>query len=195
MTYEVEKKFPVNDLQSLEATLLGMGASPFIEEVEFDVYFQHPSRDFIQTDEAIRIRRVGEHVCVTYKGPRIDRTTKTRREIELPLGMGPDVDGSWQELFIALGFTPVEPIVRKTRRLSTLVWEGRELTLALDDVEGLGTFIEIELVVEEPELEAAKSLVGSLADHLGLKDSETRSYLCMLCDTEKGGGHVGASLL
>ena len=184
MTYEVEKKFPVNDLQSLEATLLGMGASPFIEEVEIDVYFEHPSRDFIQTDEAIRIRRVNDEHRITYKGPRIDRTTKTRREIELPLGAGQDVGQSWAELLTSLGFSPVEPIVRKTRRLSTLTWKERELTLALDNVEGLGTYVEIELVVEESELETAKSLVGSLADQLGLKETETRSYLGLLC--EKG---------
>ena len=44
-----------------------------------------PCRDFAQTDEALRIRTVGDTSFVTYKGPKLDATTKTRRELELPL--------------------------------------------------------------------------------------------------------------
>ena len=79
-----------------------------------DRYFAHPSRDFARTDEALRIRTVGASSFVTYKGPKIDVTTKTRRELELPLDPG-DADGSqFAELLTALGFTPVA-VVRKQR--------------------------------------------------------------------------------
>ena len=89
MPYEVELKFPVADPQSLANKLTAMGATILPAQEEVDLYFAHPSRDFVQTDEALRLRRKGDANCITYKGPKIDATTKTRREIELPLTSGP----------------------------------------------------------------------------------------------------------
>ena len=49
---------------------------------QVDRYFAHPCRDFARTDEALRLRRDGDDVAITWKGPRIDAATKTRRESE-----------------------------------------------------------------------------------------------------------------
>ena len=46
-----------------------------------DHYFNGHDRDFHQTDEAFRIRRMGEKNFLTYKGPKRDTDTKTRIEI------------------------------------------------------------------------------------------------------------------
>jgi len=65
-------------------------------------------------DEALRIRVVGDKSFVTYKGPKLDKTTKTRREIELPLD---PADRNGSQFCIAAcrsGFTPVT-VVRKRR--------------------------------------------------------------------------------
>ena len=102
MKYEVEQKFPVGDLAGVEARLSALGAAVSEPREEVDLYFAHPARDFAATDEALRIRRVGESNCITYKGPKIDRTTKTRREIELAIPSGAEVPDAWQELFEAL---------------------------------------------------------------------------------------------
>lgn len=81
--YEVELKFRVDDPADLERRLVGLAAR-FREPVEqVDRYFAHPSRDFARTDEALRLRRVGDDVAVTWKGPRVDAATKTRQELEL----------------------------------------------------------------------------------------------------------------
>ena len=80
--YEVEQKFQISDSPKLEAQLLGIGAAPFLQIEQVDTYFAHPARDFGQTDEAFRLRRIGEKNYVTYKGPKIDATTKTRQEME-----------------------------------------------------------------------------------------------------------------
>ena len=91
----------------------GFPIAPAQEEI--DVYFAHPARDFAQTDEALRLRRKGDANCITYKGPKIDATTKTRREIELPLAPGPESLASWTALLEAVGFRPAGE-VRKSRR-------------------------------------------------------------------------------
>ena len=85
MRYEVEQKFPVDDLATIAARLDMLGASVSKPKTEEDLYFAHPSRDFAETDEALRIRRKGDATFITYKGPKVDTTTKTRRELELPL--------------------------------------------------------------------------------------------------------------
>jgi adenylate cyclase, class 2 len=189
MLYEVEQKFPVADLQQLENQLLELKATISPPQAEADLYFAHPSRDFRQTDEALRIRRKGEKNYVTYKGPKIDATTKTRREIDLPVLPGGEMTLNWQALLEALGFRPVAE-VRKSRRKAKILWQGREVEGSLDDVEGVGSYFELELIADANGLEAAKSCIGSLAAHLGLHESERRSYLELLL--KKGpGAYIG----
>lgn len=108
--FEIEQKFrlsdPVSFLNSLKSqTVLNIEWKKCV--VETDTYFRHPTRDFVITDEALRVRRHvtftgwqlaenGEENCpktaeaeclITYKGPRLDRETKIRKELELPLGV------------------------------------------------------------------------------------------------------------
>ena len=122
-------------------------------QTEIDLYFAHPSRDFAKTDEGLRLRRKGDVNCITYKGPKIDATTKTRREIELPLAPGPESLASWTALLEAIGFRPLAE-VRKSRRKAAVPWQGRTVEASLDNVEGLGTFVEFELQAEDSGLDA-----------------------------------------
>ncbi|MDZ7620691.1 MAG: class IV adenylate cyclase, partial [Patescibacteria group bacterium] len=99
MQYEVEQKFPTEGFDAVRTKLRRLHAR-FAEttDEETDLYFNHPQRDFRETDEAFRIRRRGLANRVTYKGPKIDATTKTRRELELPLPDGEQVVHQWTEL-------------------------------------------------------------------------------------------------
>jgi adenylate cyclase class 2 len=179
MKYEVEQKFPVDDLADVQSRLIELGAAISPPQEEWDLYFVHPVRDFARTDEALRIRRKKDFYAITYKGPKIDQTTKTRREIELPLGDTAEVALQWVELLKALGFSPLAE-VRKSRRKAWVKWDNRQVEVSLDRVEQLGAFVELELVVEPAELEAARAVVASLAERLGLRNSERRSYLELL---------------
>lgn len=181
MKYEVEQKFPVDDLAAIQRQLSAMGARVSEPQEEADLYYAHPARDFAVTDEALRIRRKGGAAFITYKGPKVDATTKTRREIELPLGAEPSSSGAWGVLLESLGFRPVAE-VRKRRRKAMVSWQGRPIEMSLDELDQLGTFVELELVVLPEEVEAAKSHVASLAHALGLANSERRSYLELLLE-------------
>src|SRR5207253_9991521 len=55
---------------------------------EADHYFNAPDRDFGKTDEAFRLRRVGEQNRITYKGAKQGGPAKTRTEIEIGLEPG-----------------------------------------------------------------------------------------------------------
>lgn len=183
--YEVELKFPLSREGAVEAALVGLAARfrPAIEQV--DVYFAHPSRDFAQTDEALRLRREGDAVAITWKGPRIGQAAKTRREIELPLAALPPLAGvsatleAWSELLTALGFRRVWQVV-KCRRPARVAWQGREVEVAIDTVTGLGDFLELEIVAGAEEIPAVLACLESLAAELGCGPPERRSYLEML---------------
>ena len=122
---------------------------------------------------------MGDDNYITYKGAKLDSQTKTRREIEVPLGTGAAAAADAAALLEALGFSRVAE-VRKVRRHSTLRWQGRPLEMAIDEVEGLGDFVELEIVTGEADLAAARDVILAVADHLGLVDSERRSYLELL---------------
>jgi adenylate cyclase, class 2 len=179
MSYEVEMKFPVADPAALESRLAEFEATLAAPQSETDVYFAHPARDFAKTDEALRIRRKGSSNFITYKGPKIDAATKTRREIDLPLPPAEQAARQWTDLIEALGFTPVGD-VRKSRRKAQLDWQGRSVEVSLDQVDGLGVYVELELIAESDAVDAARSTILSLAETLGLKGSERRSYLELL---------------
>lgn len=179
MKFEVEQKFPVEDLADIECRLASAGATFTDVVIQVDRYLAHPSRDFAKTDEAIRIRQVGDANFITYKGPKIDATTKTRKEMELPLHDGVEQAEQWASLLEVLGFSPVA-VVCKRRRHAHIAWQDAEIEVALDQVEDLGDFVELEVSADEATLDTAKSKVQSLADELGLSGSEQRSYLELL---------------
>lgn len=179
MHFEVEQKHHVDDIESLVSRLADRGARPGPPQVQVDQYFTHPARDFAHTDEALRIRTVSGTSYITYKGPKLDSTTKTRQELELPLESH-DVGGRrFATLLSALGFSPLA-IVRKQRRTFHIEHEGRTVEGALDEIDGVGVYVELELAVDESDLTLAKTVVASLANQLQLGPSERRSNLEML---------------
>jgi adenylate cyclase class 2 len=181
MRYEVERKFHVDDLAAVEERLRALGAEFCEEKVEEDTYFIHPSRDFNQTDEALRVRAVGEASRVTYKGPKIDLETKTRQEIDLRIPEGAETRGQWMAFFVALGFAPLE-VVRKRRRKAFVQWEECRVEVSLDRIASLGEFVELELIADEAGLETTQNRIATLADRLGLTRNERRSYLQLLLE-------------
>jgi adenylate cyclase class 2 len=184
-TFEVELKFPIADADEMTLQLLARGARRGGVVRQSDLYFQHPCRDFRQTHEALRLRKTVDGLRITYKGPIIDSRTKMRRELELPVGRDPGDFNQFRELLTILGFEAVRG-VEKTRAVYDLMWEGRQLELAVDAVDGLGTFLEIESMASDSDRDAARDAILQLAEKLGLKDPEKRSYLQLLIQQASG---------
>jgi adenylate cyclase class 2 len=179
--FEVEQKFRVADRQAVVSLLAKRGMKLGDPQLQVDRYFNHPSRDFGQTDEALRIRQVGEQNYITYKGPKLDRTTKTRREIEVPVAQGPAAADQFAAVLVELGFRPVAQ-VRKQRRKATVKQSGYTIEIVLDEVEQVGAFVELECTAGQNDMESAKAAIASLAVDLGLTENERRSYLELLLE-------------
>jgi adenylate cyclase class 2 len=182
MSFEVEVKYRAVDHDHLIQRLVQMGAAAVGPVNHEDIYLSHPARDFSQTNEAFRIRRLGQENRITYKGPRRSGPTKTREEIEITMAEGPDQFLRLLRLLENLGFRPVATI-RKRRESFHLTFQEHELEIALDVAEGLGAFAEIEALASgEADLPAAQQAVLALADTLGLTEVEPRSYLRMVLE-------------
>lgn len=180
-TLEIELKYRDPDAAAVEARLQSRSAKPLGSRHEQDHYFNAPDRDFALTNEAFRIRRVGEQTCLTYKGRRESGPVKTRREIEVPLGDGEQAFHDIRDLLIALGYRPVA-LVEKHRRIWSLNRSDFAISVSLDDVCGLGLFAEVEIVTDDARRTEAESVVQSVADELGLRNPEPRSYLRMILE-------------
>lgn len=191
---EVEQKFRLPQPDMLLAKLISAGATEIAIEYHADTYYRHPSRDFAQTREALRIRRIARSIddlasnapgnnqpetFVTYKGPYSTTGVKARPELEWRLDPCDENGNNMQSLFGFLGFALVMT-VRKTRRSFTLNRGNRELIVTIDAAENLGTFAEIETIAAgEAEVEACRIEISELAEMLDLRHPEQKSYLTM----------------
>jgi adenylate cyclase class 2 len=160
-------------IESLGAFLVG-------RETHRDIYFSAPCRDFRKSDEALRIRIKEEGARLTYKGPKLDEITKSRRELTVEIN-SPE---TMEQILIGLGFFRAGA-VRKSRTKYRL----GEATIALDEVEGLGSFVEVELAGGET-WDAEREKVMHILRELGAGESIRSSYLEMLlaATTETGKG-------
>jgi adenylate cyclase class 2 len=175
MPIEIEAKAYAKNLKEIERKILEIGAKLTWEGEQVDTYYNHPNRDFAETDEACRIREVKEKTYLTYKGPKIDSVTKTREEIKVQV----EDTSSVSEILLKLGFKEVF-IVKKHRKKFLL----HEFKICLDSVENLGDFVEIETSVssEFPEEKVAeiRDNILKIMEEWGLADLERKSYLELL---------------
>ncbi len=180
---EVEMKFPAPDAAALTQRLAEWGAVADPPRTDADHYFNAPDRDFARTDEALRLRRIGPANFVTYKGPKRDAQTKTRTEVEVPLAEGDAVAADFARLLTHLGYRPVA-VVRKRRQVHHLERGGFPVEVCVDEVEGVGRFAELEILVPEDRLNEARTVLQETAAALGLSGSERRSYLELLLEKQ-----------
>lgn len=172
---EVEFKYwsPGND--KVEKALARLGAKKISEETMEDVYFSHPGRDFGKTDEALRLRNKSDGVELSYKGPRMKiERAKAREEINLKI----DNALSAQRIVERLGFTEICTV--KKKRIS---YRLEKLRIDVDNVEGLGEFVELEILTESPEM--SEELFGLATKELGLDRPEPKTYLELILDRKK----------
>ncbi|MDF1813093.1 MAG: class IV adenylate cyclase [Verrucomicrobiales bacterium] len=181
--YEVEVKYRVADFERLETRLSELGAVPLPENYQCDTYFQHPARNFAETDEALRIRQSTDGLFVTCKGPKIDAETKTRHEIEFSIGESDADKTQFAELLDALDFAVVAD-VEKRRREFKLMRDGQLYKIALDTVNKAGCFVELETECTGSELAAGQEAIKHLAEQLNLTDSIRTSYLEMILNPD-----------
>ncbi|MDD3976707.1 class IV adenylate cyclase [Methanomicrobium antiquum] len=168
---EVEAKIKLDSIDEIKAILKEKKARFISKSIQKDTYFNSNQRDFAKTDEALRIRDNEGKYELTYKGPKVKGTdAKAREEFNVDINSAENLE----EIFIRLGFFKSSNVF-KTRE----EYSYKNTTIALDVLEGLGHFIEIEVVSDDKE--EAIELIDSVKSDLGIKGENIReSYLEML---------------
>lgn len=182
---EVEIKLPIKDSKRIEKDLEEMGFSRGNRIREQDFYFDNDSSQIRLNGEAFRVRKEtdlntgNDKTVMTYKGKKLDKQSMTRRELET----GVEDAEICTQIIRSLGFERVLPAVVKTRQFLRL----DDMTACLDTVEGLGTFLELEIIISEAEnRDQALSRIESILEKLGysIADTTRNSYLSMLQHVE-----------
>jgi adenylate cyclase class 2 len=184
-SYEVEVKLPITDKEAMKKTIIQAGGVALGSESQVDIYYDHPCRSFSKTDESVRVRHrtrfegttitESEPVPIelTYKGPKVDKTTQTR--IEYTVCLDEKEMESMAQILLNTSFKHVATVA-KHREL----FDIRGITATLDVVTDIGCFIEFELMADgKKEMTIARNRILELVKDLGLneKDMMRVSYL------------------
>lgn len=185
---EVEIKADLGELkkEEIQGSAAEMGFVPADSLQEIDIYFNGNDRNFIKTDEALRLRSCrnlttgSSETFITYKGPKLDQKSSTRQEYETAVGNL----AVMRNLLTALGYKEVFTVDKMRREWKMPSADGKAaVTLCLDSVAGLGDYLELETLTKaEGERDAAVEQLLQLLDKLGIsRDHLTRkSYLELL---------------
>jgi adenylate cyclase, class 2 len=128
---------------------------------EFNVLFDNVKRTLRKHGKLIRLRRVGPHRLLTYKGPSEPSRYKKRREIEIDLHDGAGLE----EILTHLGYRPVF----RYEKFRTEYVKPRIAGKVLLDETPIGNYLEIE---------GSPRWIDRTARALGFKPGDyiTRSY-------------------
>jgi adenylate cyclase class 2 len=185
---EVEAKVYItneDEFAHLKSSLLSKNFKALIEHQETDYYYNSPVRDFRQTDEALRIRKIkvneiqnDKKLEITWKGPKLDSKLKTREELTITIK---DTSISVLKHFLCvLGFLDILE-VRKRRES----FKKEDTTVSLDRVDKLGLFMEVEILSTASKVKnASTKLVKLLCDLIPDYEERNirRSYLELLIE-------------
>lgn len=167
---EVEIKYRVS--YEFASALLARYESSFSEGiVQRDAVYlldAQTFQEFIPGSPVVRVRTAGESSSITLKRMLVE--TGDMVEIETAVASATLVG----QILSNLGLTLVTD-VDKTRKTASIL--GVEV--CVDEVRGLGTFIELELLArDEHEAEASRARLHELAEKLGLSEGwiEPRKY-------------------
>lgn len=165
---EVEIKAICENLEEMRKKLTDIGAKQLKKVRQIDNYFNSPVRDFRKTNEYLRIREnVNSSSKLAYH---INMGSGTNKEFEIHVS-DPKIT---MEILGKLGFEKLG-VIEKDREYFEL--DG--LKIVLDDVSGIGRFMEIETECEtEEEAKKGRILCMDVLEKLGVgKDKLTELWL------------------
>lgn len=182
---EVEIKAEINSVDNYQKKFIDKGFVFKDCVLEKDIYLDNDNADIRSRDTALRVRTVTypdtdkSFSYITFKGVRSDDVSMTRPEFET----GVDSADIALYIFKSLGYFPVHPFVNKKRN----TYVKGNITACIDEVEYLGTYLELEILSEESEKEASLSILWEFLSNIGLSKSmvTTTSYLSMLQQATK----------
>ncbi len=168
---EIEIKLPLKNADTVRTFLNKNGTSPKSSSQK-DTYYNHPGRDFLLPKhpfEWLRIRETARTASITYKHYRPDGAEvhdyadEFETKLEKPAQM--------HKILLNLGFREIA-VVDKSRD----TWEFRDVEVALDDVNGIGQFIEAESLKQFPDPKEGRRYLFAIVKEIGAECGPEETY-------------------
>lgn len=192
---EVEIKVKIENSDDMRKKFIERNGVYKMSLLHEDTYFNMPEglRDFRESDEALRIRKsIESHIdrkeprhepryFITYKGKKLDSTTKTRKELESIVEEGEKL----KEILLLLGFREFFT-VKKERELYEFDHDGHKIEALIDYLPILKEyFIEVEIITDsKEEIGNATQILFDFLSTLGITEEQSirKSYLELIAD-------------
>jgi adenylate cyclase class 2 len=187
---EVEIKVEISNPETIRKKFKDNKGIYQISFIHEDTYFNMPSglRDFKETDEALRLRKSIEfdknhrekeraiNCYITYKGKKLDKSTKTREELDIKIE---DIE-SMKLLLKELGFQEIFN-VKKERELYEFEYKKHHLEVLIDFIPILNRYyLEVEYLTNSTEkFNNIREVLFEFLSLFGFKKEESirKSYL------------------
>ena len=176
---EIEVKFPLKNQQAVAAFLNQHAQQIASDKSQKDTYFTPPHKDFLAVDypyEWLRLRKTEKDTILNYKHfyPENVKTIDYCDEFETL------VDHTViHNIFNQLQFKELVT-VEKTRS----TWMFKDVEIAIDEVNELGSFIELEITTHFDDLKEAKNYLYALVQEIGadIGEEDYRGYPFLLLE-------------
>jgi putative adenylyl cyclase cyaB len=180
---EIERKRQLTgNIEELIGRLRNIGFGLTSNLREIDTYYSRPDVDFMQTVECLRIRQRDSFAEVTYK-PATTAATHTENNViikpETNLPIQPEDAATAKQLLTNLGIVQLVEVNKYRRSFQSS--DFPQATVAIDEIKGAGTFVEVEVLSDDET--GALMTISEIEAKLGLNSMEivTRPYrdICM----------------
>ena len=162
---EIKVRISEKDVETVEEEIFDKNSKKYTET---DTYFTAPVRDFMETNECLRIReRDGEPLELTYKGKTTENMRKKnqfwKKEIDIPVK---NVDET-EQLLLAVGCEKLVKVVknRKKKKIGDKI-------VTLDRIKDTGAFLEVETEAVNKDVQKALENNREFLEKIGLEKME-----------------------
>ncbi len=166
MRQEIEVKAKVENLEVIAEKLRVLGCEISEPAIQDDTIFVNYTTAY---DEAVsgqgmnflRLRKSNGKILFTIKQPQSNELDCLEREVEVSDAQ------EMKEAILLLGYHEAIQVY-KTRRKTNY----KEYEICLDDIRGLGTFVEVEKITENEQAEKVQEEIFSFLETLGVKKED-----------------------
>lgn len=171
MRKEIEVKARVSNLDEIAHKLRELGCVLSDQETQHDTVFVDADygafEKFWPGKNLLRIRKTNGKFLFTVKQPQSNELDSIEHETEIhdPMEM--------REVLLLMGYHEAVQVHKTRRKTKYNGWE-----ICLDEVEGLGSFIEVEKIADEADAEEVQNELFAFLQSLGIKlgDKVTSGY-------------------
>lgn len=165
MRKEIEVKAKLNNPEEVIAKLKELGCVISEPVTQHDAIFvdeNYGAFDEFQPDKnLLRIRETGGKFILTLKQPKSNEQDAIEHETEI------QDPAEMKEILKYMGLHEAVQVHKKRSKAHHNDWE-----ICLDEVEGLGSFIEVEKIADDPDVEAVQNELFNFLKTLGIKDED-----------------------